>query len=74
MSWFRVSFIRRMRDWSWVFDSGVWYIYCLIYKCEMIFKIRILVKFLFFILNCSIYVYEIEKKFVKKIKNSSCNN
>lgn len=74
MSWLRVSFTRRMRDWSWVSDNGAWYIHCLIYKCEKILKIRISAISLFFILNCSIHAHETEKKPVKKIKNSSCNN
>lgn len=41
-------------------------ILCLIYKCEMILKIRILAKSLFFILNCSIHAHEPAKKPVKK--------
>lgn len=46
-------------------------IHCLTYKCEMILKIRISAKSLFFILNCSIYAHKTEKKTVKKIENSS---
>lgn len=46
-------------------------IHCLTYKCEMILKIRISAKSLFFILNCSIYAHKTEKKPVKKIENSS---
>lgn len=50
-------------------------IYCLIYKCEKILKIRTSAKSLFFILNCSIHAHRHEtEKNLWKITNSSRNN